>query len=87
MIRKYTMGHVHPVKTESQFSFFILQEGKELASVDGKITITNAQTSDAGIYVCAAENDVGFTNRIAKLDVLGKQMKSRQLRLKTIALD
>ena len=71
------MGHVHPVKAESQFSFFILQEGKELASVDGKITVTNAQTSDAGIYVCAAENDVGFTNRIAKLDVLGKQMRSR----------
>ena len=43
-----------------------------MTSVDGTIALADVQISDAGVYVCVAQNQVGFTNRIANLNVLGE---------------
>ena len=63
---------MHEASNPSLHMFFLIQEGKEMTSVDGTIAFTDVQISDAGVYVCVAQNEVGFTNRIANLNVLSK---------------
>ena len=45
--------------------------GEERERVSG-LTISNIQPSDAGVYVCRAENDAGTTDASATLTVHGR---------------
>ena len=63
---------MHEASNPSLCMCILIQEGKEMTSVDGTIALADVQISDAGVYVCVAQNEVGFTNRIANLNVLGK---------------
>ena len=45
--------------------------GEERERVSG-LTISNVQPSDAGVYVCRAENDAGTTDASAMLIVHGR---------------
>ena len=45
--------------------------GEERERVSG-LTISNIQPSDAGVYVCRAENDAGTTDASATLIVHGR---------------
>ena len=40
--------------------------------MDGQLTIINTQSSDAGLYVCEVENDVGYKTVAVVLYVRGK---------------
>ena len=65
-----------PVKTWYKDGTIVTGRKRFISNADGKLEIKNVQNSDAGIYVCKAENSIGKAESSGTAIILGKFLTS-----------